>query len=281
MLQKLLKYDFKALRRFGIPAIIALAALIPVSGVGAYFYIRWVEALAAKENEAATVISSATGILLFLGCIGILYVAMIGIFVMILVDFYRSTATDEAYLTFTLPVTPRQIIASKTINAFLWQFVIGLLAVAAGLSLVIGLAAGMSSAEAVSGAIDEIPEYFYIDNMMTSKVVALVVIYILMTLVGVVSTTIANFTAIFFGSVIAKKHKVLSALGCMLGVYALNAMVGSIIQTVATVVTIGPAFDMITPYIITYAVLTVFHIGMVFVYYFILKGLMTRRLNLQ
>ena len=111
MLQKLLKYNYKSVKRFGIPAVIALAVLIPTAGFGAYFLVRAIENATAK-GDVASILGSIFGMLLLLAFVGVLYVALFGVVVAILVDFYKTTATDEAYLTFTLPVTPKQIILS-------------------------------------------------------------------------------------------------------------------------------------------------------------------------
>ena len=280
MLQKLLKYNYKSVKRFGIPAIIALAALIPVSGFAGYFVVRAIEK-ASEKGDAAIALGSIFGVLLMLAFVGILYVAIFGVIVAIMVDFYKSTATDEAYLTFTLPVTPKQIILSKLINAWLWQVLTGLLAVLAGISLIVGLAVGVSS-------IAE-PGYSIVPAEMPSvgdivdgvKFIALVVEYVVTLLIGLATTALACFTAIFFGSIISKKHKALSAIGCMLGVFALNGTVSGIVQTVtSTVLDVSVGGGYLDAYVVTFAIIAVYQLGMAFVYYFILKHLMTNRLNL-
>ena len=282
MLQKLLKYNYKSVKRFGIPAIIALAALIPVSGFAAFFIIRAIEN-ATEKGDVASILGSIFGMLLLLAFVGVLYVALFGVVVAILVDFYKTTATDEAYLTFTLPVTPKQIILSKLINSWLWQVATGLLAILAVVSLVIGAFVGIASVTepgySVGSAFSEMPSLM--DIMDEVKFIVLVVEYVVTLLIGVAATALASFTAIFFGSIISKKHKVLSAIGCMLGVFALNGTVSGIVQTVtSTVLDVSVGGNYIDAYVVTYAIMAVYQLGMAFVYYFILKHLMTNRLNL-
>ena len=282
MLQKLLKYNYKSVKRFGIPAIIALAALIPVSGFAGYFVVRAIEK-ASEKGDAAIALGSIFGVLLMLAFVGILYVAIFGVIVAIMVDFYKSTATDEAYLTFTLPVTPKQIILSKLINAWLWQVLTGLLAVLAGASLVIGIFVGIASVTepgySVGSSFTEMPSVR--DLVDGAKAIAFVVEYVITLLVGLATTALACFTAIFFGSIISKKHKALSAIGCMLGVFALNGTVSGIVQTVtSTVLDVSVGGGYLDAYVVTFAIMAVYQLGMAFVYYFILKHLMSKRLNL-
>ena len=282
MLQKLLKYNYKSVKRFGIPAIIALAALIPISGFAGYFVVRAIEK-ASEKGDAAIALGSIFGMLLLLAFVGVLYVALFGVVVAILVDFYKSTATDEAYLTFTLPVTPKQIILSKLINSWLWQVATGLLAILAVVSLVIGIFAGIASVTepgySVGSSFTEMPSVR--DIVDGVKFIAFVVEYVVTLLIGVAATALASFTAIFFGSIISKKHKALSAIGCMLGVFALNGVVGGVVQSIVQVaLDVSANANFIDSYVVTYAVIAVYQLGMAFIYYFILKHLMTNRLNL-
>lgn len=285
MLSKLLKYDFKSVKRFGLPAVITLLVLTVISGPCAYYYLRGVNNVLEQGSEGAGAIAILGGLLLFLGFIALLYIAIIGVWVMLMVDFYKSTASDEAYLTFTLPVTSKQIIFSKVINSFFWNFVTALLAVAAGLALIVGLALGTIPSDepvyTVGSAIEEVSDALYLGS--NTEILAVVVLYILTFLIAFVTNSLSSFTAIFFGAIIAQKHKVLSAIGCMLGVFALNATVASTVQVITEIslqYSANSNFTDITPLIVTYAVLAVYQVGMAFLYYFILKHLMTKKLNL-
>jgi hypothetical protein len=65
--------------------------------------------------------------------------AMIALFaastIFIIIRFYRTTATTEAYLTFTVPANPSQILGSKLLVASVWQLLSSGIGIAAIFSM--------------------------------------------------------------------------------------------------------------------------------------------------
>lgn len=110
MLGKLLKQDFRATARVILPLYLAVLALAVFSNLGTRL---------AERYEDIAIIQFLEGLLLFLFFIG-LFVVLALTFVFMIVRFYRSFMTDEAYLMFTLPVSTAQLISSKLIVTVVW-----------------------------------------------------------------------------------------------------------------------------------------------------------------
>lgn len=118
MLGKLLKYDFKALfRNYGL----LFAALFSVTILYKIF-------LFLPRNIVLDSMSTLMGALYVIVILGCLF----GAGVINVMRFYKNLVTDEGYLTFTLPVSSKQIIVSKLISTLVMEF---LMAAAVLLSL--------------------------------------------------------------------------------------------------------------------------------------------------
>lgn len=110
MLGKLLKQDFRATARLILPLYLAVLALSVFSNLGTRL---------AAQYEGNAILQFLEWLLLFLFFIG-LFVVLALTFVLMIVRFYRSFMTDEAYLMFTLPVSTGQLISSKLIVSVVW-----------------------------------------------------------------------------------------------------------------------------------------------------------------
>lgn len=115
MLGKLIKHEFRATRwNFCILFILMMGITLLMKPL---FWIRM--GILESEEISITATEILTAWIFFL---------MIGIFataagVLIAIRYYQSMTCNEAYLTFTLPVTPTQIIWSKVIVGSIWYMV--------------------------------------------------------------------------------------------------------------------------------------------------------------
>ena len=151
MLLKLFKYDFKASARFGVPLLIAIAAM---TVLGCISTAVTVGNAGAESFETATN-APFEEMLIFFGMGGLVLIsfALAGaaavMSVLLVVQFYRSTVSDEAYLTFTLPVTSAQILWSKLFNTVVWSLFAGLALFLAGAAI---LGTGITTAGVAAGS---------------------------------------------------------------------------------------------------------------------------------
>ena len=114
---KLIKYEVKGSNKF----ILGVVLLIFLVTQGIYFAIPSnIESSLANEDT----IFSSVMIIFLLGLV--IFGSTIVSFFYIANLFKKELYEDSGYLTFTIPVTTRQIIGSKLTVAFLWNIVLGL-----------------------------------------------------------------------------------------------------------------------------------------------------------
>ncbi len=283
MLKKLIKHDFKAVARtWWIIAVVVLCMSI----IGAYMLT-----LVSKsaENETFSLID-VVGVLFIIACVFAIIGSIIATVSLAFNRYYKNLFTDEGYLTFTLPVSRRDILLSKTINTFIWIILQGVLTV-----LCIGIFAlfGMSAAESVF----EFDISLFSDLLSTLLPEAELGLWIPVFIVE--SILLAIVTLIFYiclvqlsitvGAVMVNRAKVVVGI---LVYYAINTVVSWITQLCMTVATI--LFDSEMGIILTnaginqwcgvsaFAVLiyTVMMVAFTTVVFFVTQGILERKLNI-
>ena len=110
MLSKLLKHEFRATGRIGLPLCIGMIALSVLAAIAL--------PLLNRENVSGivTTVSTVVIILYIMG----FFALTIGVLVVILERFYKSILRDEGYLTMTLPTSLGKILSAKLICAVVW-----------------------------------------------------------------------------------------------------------------------------------------------------------------
>lgn len=112
MLGKLMKYEWKGLKK---PLSILLLVLLGITLLTGILILT----INPKYDDVAVGFSVVfTIISVFLYYFGII-ACSIGTMLIIAIRFYKTCYTDEAYLTHTLPVSTKQLVAAKTITAVL------------------------------------------------------------------------------------------------------------------------------------------------------------------
>lgn len=122
MLGKLIKYEFKSTAKWFLPLYAFTLIMAPLT--------RLLISSPIFENSYLHGISTLFATLYGLSIFAIAVIT----FFLIVFRFYKSMATEEGYLTHTLPVTPTTLITSKLISSVLWTILAVIVAV---LSLVI------------------------------------------------------------------------------------------------------------------------------------------------
>ena len=103
--------------------------IVPIAAVVGSAMLRFIiegtENLMFEDPISTLLLMGA--ILVVFACLVAIVLSFILTMVLIYVRFYKNLYTDEGYLTFTLPVSRKQILLSKTLNAFIWYILHGLL----------------------------------------------------------------------------------------------------------------------------------------------------------
>jgi hypothetical protein len=284
MLLKLFKYDFKNTRRYCIPLLIALAAATVIACVTIPTFLTTINIGFGPVSDGAENVLSAIVVLSILGFLAACFIIIVSVSlfqIMVCVEFYRSLVTDEGYLTFTLPVKSSSIIKSKLLNGIAWTFIsYGALFISI-LSIIITavVSAGIMSegggdAGGSTGSVSE-PILFEDVLMMIT-----VIIYLIVSLI---SGLMLYFTAIFFGSVVTKKNKLLAAIGCIFGANFVYGIVSGMSGMGIEFIMLSNAPQMLgTSYttIFVMGIMIIYSLGMTVLMYYLLKYMMDKKLNL-
>ena len=225
MFAKLLKYEWRATRGMvGLLCLICLSAAL-VGGL-AMRYLVWVSELDSQGN-VAIVLSVLTMIFAFI----VIAIGAAAMQFFTLWRFYKSRFTDEGYLTFTLPVTTHQILLSGFVNCLL-----GVLSslVALGISYLVLLLLGFSALDNFFPSLWEVlPRAMEnLWRLFSGETGAFLAQLTLGDVTGVLNSTVVMMLAVTIGSILAKKHKVLAAIGVYYGINMVMSLITSVLGVV-------------------------------------------------
>ncbi len=233
MLRTLLKYDFKRTKRLALPILLATAGTTLLGSLALFFLIKLGSSFDAMPEDSNLALASVFSMILLVGimivCLILIFTASQIMKILIYVDFYKSTATDEAYLTFTLPVKSRDLLFSKLFVALTWTFA---QTVATILSICIFVFVGGLAAEApeflkaLLAMPGQIMELFFQETWLFTDIFSIITVLVAYG----INSTMLYLMAIFYGSVLVRKYKVLAASGCVLAVRAVYSIVINVVQ---------------------------------------------------
>ncbi len=204
--------------------------------------------------------------------------------------FYKHFFTDEGYLTFTLPVKRSTHLNSKILNAFIWNTASG---VVITLALLIVFLIAPAKNDGTGIFLVKMWEVLAPAIQSFIKIAsgwewALIIVLLLISCTYSLFSTLLIFACVTFGSVIAKKHKVVLSIVVY---YVVNMVISfiafifttlfsladSALMTLAGVISID-AYNLIT--LFTLACCALFFVAVsVFTYNFTLSQI-EKRLNL-
>lgn len=214
MLRKLLRYDLDAVWRIWVP----LAASVPVMSLITALLVRTL--MERPENDDSAVV--VLGFMMFFA-IMTLVILWVGLFIVTPIicylHYYKHFFSDRGYLTFTLPVPRQKLYLSKVLSAFIWSAGNAVVTVLSVCILLLLIPTSQEVAQFVNPIVfDFIGEGV---GFLWQNVGAWLILYALELLLILVALSLCNIglfhLAITMGSVIAKKHKVLCAVGLYLG----------------------------------------------------------------
>ena len=208
MFGKLLKYDMQAIgRSFWIIAASMLAASV-VGGASLRLAIEF------SSDVAILNLIPVGAIFLFILCFAALILSMAVTEILLIARFYKNLFTDEGYLTFTLPVTRRQILFSKFVNALIWLSIHALLLVA-GMALLftIGtLGVDPNASPFFSFTVTDFDVAFPFEEL-GGWVIVYAIELVLLLVCSLVYMVSMIYFAFAIGCTCAKKNKVLASIG--------------------------------------------------------------------
>ena len=216
MLRKLIKYDIKSVAPIWCLMAVVVACMAVFGSVVARVSIE------AMERVDIFALLPVFGMLLAGLCAVVVVSSPFVTMFLVYWRFYKNFFTDEGYLTFTLPVSRRQLMLSKVINAMIWMLAHGVLLV---FCLLIAcwivpptFGDGLFNTVIFEGIGRALRGLWELGGAWT-------ILWTLEILVGLLVSTLFSVgcfhLCITIGSVVAKKAKLLAAIG----IYYLSNMV--------------------------------------------------------
>ena len=282
MLLKLFKYDFKNTKRYCLPLLIALAAGTVIACFCFPAFVTMIEV--GLQSEGAENVASAVMILSVFGFFAAIFIIIVSVAlfqIMVCVEFYRSLVTDEGYLTFTLPVKSSTIIKSKMLNGLTWGGIsygalfVSILSIVITAVVSVGIFADGGGGGDTGGADSSL--------VMGAEDVILIILAIIYAIISYVSGFMLYFTAIFFGSVVTKKNKLIAAIACIFGANFAYGMLTSLSSFGLELIMMSSAPELVgSTYFMIFilVMMIVYSLGMIILMYYLLKYMMENKLNL-
>ncbi len=246
---KIFKYDLKSMVKFWW--IVALITPIAALVAGVLFRNYMDTMISMVDNDAIADNTSLITLLSFVAAIemigayiaSIVYgVSLLATFIIISIRFFKNFYTDEGYLTFTLPVSRRELYLSKVASSMV--VVLGQFAVM-GLGAALMIIVGIPSKSGLWIFDREVWRviFSWFDTWREIGNFALIVINIAIVIAAMIGSLFMNVTLLHFcitlGSVIVKRGKVFASIGCW---YLVNEVFSSLITVVIYVIYILAIF---------------------------------------
>lgn len=278
-MRKLLKYDMCAVLRGWWILSVAALGMSAIGGICLQILNNAPER-GAMEWDMLVKLSAVAGVSFGLIALGIYGVASL---VLVLRRFYCHFFTDEGYLTFTLPVSRRSLLNSKVLTAF---FISLMTTIVAGVGVLIlygiGLA-GTVDIDEFMRVFADMTEFFRDGGIFTAIYGAEAVLWLL---VRAFFSALFPFLCITIGAIVARRHKVLTAIGIYFGGCMVSSLLLQIGMTVFfsgalryDYVTYDYAFDVFAALLFLAAILI--EAGLAVLFYCLTLRLLNRRLNLS
>lgn len=237
MLGKLMKHDFRALSRTLFPLQIGILAGGLVATLLTVLTIRlndasWVSANGSSLIKALIMAASATvSVLIGIAVMASMFVTLI----LICYHFYHSFLADEGYLTFTLPVSTGDLLWSKLFTGMFWLLINA--AVVCVTLLIFGVFGTTTSTLINREVLNAIHVFFTEILPGMSKYVSVPLVTVEAIVVGLLALAaqlLQIYFAILVGGQVAKKHRIMAAIGMYLLINLGVGMISSIFMSAVT-----------------------------------------------
>ena len=220
MFTKLLKHEWRATRgMLGILCLVCLGASL--LGGGTMRYLVWASYQDAEQNVIVVL-----NVLAMVAAMIVVAVAGVAALFLYIGRFYKSRFTDEGYLTFTLPVNTHQNLLSSMVNSAIGMVIVFFVICAA---LVLWLMIGFSGIpDSYKTVWEKLPELWEVVMRVCGQMPwKYVMMFLLNTLAGFVCELVLLMLSVTIGSIIARKHKILTAVCVYYGINVIISMVSS------------------------------------------------------
>lgn len=275
MLGKLIGHEFKITARYFIPMYICLGVVTLLLKLSWFFTV---------DNDVIFMGSADS----FLNLVNVLLITVyviviIAIFLLtyfiILRRFYTNMFSDEGYLMFTLPVTTKQLINSKLIVAFIWQF---LMVPAMCLSFFI-LFVNTDILRELPYAWNALMKEIHILNISGFQIWLIIGEFAVVFLTEMLLFILLCYLSMTIGQQFLTEHRLLGSVLAFLAIYTIESLITSLVTMVTGNISVElMTFQDFSRYfntVLPLAILT--DLIYIIIYYVIVHHLLDKKLNLN
>ncbi len=201
MLGKLIKNEFIAVGRVFLGMYAFMIVLTPLFSL----------LMRLGSHSTAGLLTFVLPVSIF-GYVVLMIAAFVASFVLIVMRFYRTVSTSEAYLTFTLPVPTWQIIFSKWLVAFILEVITFVLAAA---SVIVTLV--LSGSITLPELVNALRNYLYLTIQDQNQILFLLLV-LLSSLAGAAAGITQYYFAISLGQIM-NDHRVIASIAFYMATY--------------------------------------------------------------
>lgn len=289
MLKKLMKHDFRALSRTLFPLQIGILGGGLVATLLTALTIRLGENSANAGGSAmlrALIMGVSASASVLIG-VAIMASALVTL-LLICYHFYRSFLADEGYLTFTLPVSTSKLIWSKLLTGMFWSLIN---AVVIMVTLLIFAVFGTTSTSIANMDVLHAIRMFFTEILPQASqyvnVPLMAVEIVVIGILGFAAQMLEIYFAIVVGGQVAKKHRILAAIGMYL---LINMGVGIITTAFMSLVTFGEGISSLALNTVqevstfmtsAFGWYGVLFAGLAVLFFFLIRSIFKKNLNLQ
>lgn len=275
MLRKLIAYDFQCVRK---TALLLLALSLGIAVVAS---LLWSVSFGTLPELMMSEDSSIGHVLLMLGgmlggfftTLGAFLSASAVIFV-IGIHYYKKFVSDEAYLTFTLPATPGQHLASKLITGGVWMGASFLVMIVEMLIIFIPMFSTLFRLDGMDTEVTNDP----VSNSEAVMMVVMLIGYVLVAIAATANQISLLYFSLTMGGVVVNKNKALAGVGIY---FLAEFLIEGIVQGITTVLAFSGALvagEWAVAFLPYMAVLV--YGGFAVGFSFVNKHMLTHKLNL-
>lgn len=287
MYKKLLKYDLAAVWKVWL----IIASVVVGMSVVTSLLIRGMIEFALAEDTTLYAIMSTILTTLVTGAMIVSYMALLIVVpIMCYFRYYKNFFSDEGYLTFTLPISRKDLYISKVLNTLIFSvgnFLVTILVV--GIMCLV-----IPPATESAPVINPVVFKFFGQNIAAAweTVGGWLILYFLVSIVLLVLVEFYNIALIYLsitvGATVAKKHKLLAGIGIYMGATSVLSFFGqffslfSVESVAGLIVLIGTRPDpLVNPTIILCMILVGLALAtLAFILHLITLNTIEKKLNL-
>ena len=232
-----MKYELRSVARIVVPLLIVFLCASMIMSLGFMLDGRVFRFSETEGNDMAlSAIFALTESLLGIGIVLLMVAINITVYVLIIRRFYTSFFTDEAYLTFTLPVTMDCHLMIKIVSMLFWNIAALVVTCLGALIIFGGLAVGYT--EQVQEA------YYYFSYIIEMVQISLqgtsdnlgiqLVVTVLNGFTEYIFQSLLIYFSIALGCMLFKKHRLLGSILSFFVINTLESWVRTIFQSLLT-----------------------------------------------